>query len=127
MTYNVNWGNPDPETSLDAIEQSNADIVLLQEITSEWRGLLEKRFKDTYAHRAYRIVGRAAGGMAVLSKYAITTEELWSAPRQTGAFFPAQRVVVDSPLGPLQLLHVHLRPAIEGGSWIRGFLSTPPM
>ena len=122
MTYNVNWGNPDPKTSLDAIDQANPDVVLLQEITSEWRGLLEKRFKDRYAHRAYHTGG--AGGIAVLSKLPIKREELWHAPG-TGAFFPAQRVVLATQQGDLQLLNVHLRPAIEGGSWIKGFMSTP--
>ncbi len=47
MTYNVNYGNPSPRTSLDAIARANADIVLLQEITTERRDLLEQRFKDT--------------------------------------------------------------------------------
>jgi endonuclease/exonuclease/phosphatase (EEP) superfamily protein YafD len=122
MTYNVNYGNPSPKTSLDAIARADADIVLLQEITTEWRDLLEQRFKDTYAHRAYHVGG--SGGIAVLSKRAILREELLYA-RGTGAFFPAQRVVVAGPSGPLQLLNVHLRPAKEGGSWIRGFFSTP--
>lgn len=124
MTYNVNYGNPDPKASLEAIAQANPDIVLLQEITSEWRNLLERRFKDTYPHRRYH-TGRA-GGIAVLSKHAITQDDLWY-PSGTGAYFPAQRVIVDSPFGPLQFLNVHLRPAIDGGSWIRGFMTTPPV
>jgi endonuclease/exonuclease/phosphatase family metal-dependent hydrolase len=122
MTYNVNWGNPNPKTALEAIEKADPDLVLLQEITSEWRGLLEKRFKDVYAHRAYHTGN--AGGIAVLSKLPIKSEELWHA-RNTGAFFPAQRIILDTARGALQILNVHLRPAIEGGSWIKGFLSTP--
>jgi endonuclease/exonuclease/phosphatase (EEP) superfamily protein YafD len=124
MTYNVNYGNPDPKASLDAIATTDPDIVLLQEITSEWRNLLDRRFKDTYAHRVYHVGG--AGGIAVLSKHPITKTDLWY-PRGTGAYFPAQRVIVDSPLGALQLLNVHLRPAKDGGSWIRGFMTTPPV
>jgi endonuclease/exonuclease/phosphatase family metal-dependent hydrolase len=27
----------------------------------------------------------------------------------------------------VQILHVHLRPAIEDGSWVKGFFSTPPL
>ena len=124
MTYNVNYGNPDPRSSLDAIAKADADIVLLQEITTEWRGLLEKRFKDVYPYRVYHTGG--AGGIAALSKHPITKDDLWH-PRGTGAYFPAQRLIVDSPFGPLQLLNVHLRPAIDGGSWIRGFMTTPPV
>lgn len=122
MTYNVNWGNPSPKTSLDAIEKANADVVLLQEITSEWRSLLEKRFKSTYAHRTYHTGG--PGGIAVLSKLPIKRDDLWHA-RNTGAFFPAQRIIVATAEGDVQLLHVHLRPAIDGGSWIKGFMTTP--
>jgi len=122
MTYNVHWANPAPTTSLDAIDKADPDVVLLQEITSEWKTLLEKRFKDRYPHRIYH-PGRA-GGIAVLSKLPIKRDELWHAPN-TGAFFPAQRIILDTPRGDVQVLNVHLRPAIEGGSWIKGFMSTP--
>lgn len=124
MTYNVNYGNPRPETFLDAIDHANTDVVLLQEITSAWRDLLEKRFKDRYAHRAFH-PGRA-GGIAVLSKLPIKRADLWHA-RATGAYFPAQRIILETPRGDVQVLNVHLRPAIENGSWIKGFLSTPPI
>jgi endonuclease/exonuclease/phosphatase family metal-dependent hydrolase len=125
MTYNLNWGNPDHGATLDAIAAGDADVVLLQEVTDEWRRVLRARFARQYAHQAYRLHGRAAGGIAVLSKHAITAEELWAPP--PGAFFPAQRVVIDAPFGPLQILNVHLRPCIDGGSWVRGFLTTPPV
>jgi endonuclease/exonuclease/phosphatase family metal-dependent hydrolase len=127
MTYNLNWGNPDVDATLDAIEAGDADVVLLQEITTAWQARLEQRFAKTYAHRKYRIHRRAAGGAAVLSRLAIATEELWAPPAGTGAFFPAQRLVITTPAGPLQILNVHLRPAIDGGSWVKGFLTTPPL
>ena len=63
MTYNVNYGNPDVAATLDAIAGADADIVLLQEITASWRDALEQRFAAQYAHRAYRIHTRAAGGL----------------------------------------------------------------
>lgn len=127
MTYNLNYGNPRPETSLAAIEKANADIVLLQEITSEWRDRLKKRFAAQYPHQVYRVGGRAAGGLAVLSKLPLRDEELWNAPAGTGAWFPAQRFVVQLAMGSVQVLHVHLRPALESGSWIKGFFTTPPI
>lgn len=126
MTYNVNYANSGSETSIAAIEQADADLVLLQEITDSWRGRLEHRFAQRYPHRKYRIVGRAAGGLAILSKLPIRREELWAAPAGTGAYFPAQRFLVDLAIGPVQVLNVHLRPAIEGGSWVKGFFTTPP-
>ena len=127
MTYNLNYGNPRPETSVAAIEKEDADIVLLQEITGAWKQALDQRFARRYPHRIYRLHGSSAGGIAVLSKHAISREELWAPPAGTGAWFPAQRLVVDAPLGPLQILNVHLRPALKDGSWIKGFLETPPL
>jgi endonuclease/exonuclease/phosphatase family metal-dependent hydrolase len=60
--------------------------------------------------------------MGVLSMYPIVTlEEL---PSVHGPFF-AWRLVLDTSGGPLQVLHVHLRPAIsDGGSWVVGYFST---
>jgi endonuclease/exonuclease/phosphatase (EEP) superfamily protein YafD len=125
MTYNVNYANPDPDSALDAIEKADVDVVLLQEITGEWKRSLEKRFAQQYPHRVYRIHTRAAGGLAVLSKHEITTEEVFPSPER--GWFPAERLVVESPLGAVQILHVHLRPAIDNGSWIKGFITTPPL
>jgi len=127
MTYNLNYGNPSPRTSLDAIANADADVVLLQEITGEWRQALEQRFKQQYPYQAYRVIGRAAGGIATLSKHPIKDEQLWAPPARTGAWFPAQYLIVDTPIGPLQVLNVHLRPALDGGNWIRGFMTTPPV
>lgn len=127
MTYNLNYGNPTPATAIDAIAKADVDIVLLQEVTDAWKALLERRLAPQYPHRAYRVDRRAAGGAAVLSKHAIAAEELWAPPAGTGAWFPAQRMVVTTPLGTLQILNVHLRPALKGGSWVKGFLETPPI
>ena len=127
MTYNVNYGNPDVADSIDAIVAADADVVLLQEITREWKAALEKRLAGQYPHQVYRVVSRAAGGMAVLSKLPIEKEELWQPPAGTGAWFPAERVVVTTPFGAVQILNVHLRPALDHRGWVTGFLTTPPI
>ena len=124
MTYNLNFANPSFGATLDAIAAGDADIVLLQEVTERWRDALLERFTTTFPHRAFRIDTRAAGGLAVLSKLPIAHEELWAAPAGTGAWFPAERIVVTAPFGALQLLNVHLRPARDRGSWLRGFMTT---
>ncbi len=125
MTYNLNYGNPDPAGTIDAIAAEDADIVLLQEVTAEWRRHLEARLKTQYPHHSYRVHARAAGGLAVLSKHPITSEDVWAPPR--GGWFPASRIIVDGPFGALQLLNVHLRPNLDGGSWVRGWHTTPPV
>lgn len=125
MTYNLNYANPDVGATLDAIEKEDADVVLLQEIDRPWQDALAKRFAKIYPHQVYRLHRRSPGGLAVLSKLAIEAEELVPAPPDT--WFPAQRIVLAGPLGKLQLLNVHLRPAIDKGSWIVGYQTTPPL
>jgi len=125
MTYNVNYANPHPTTALDAIAAEDADIVLLQEITSEWQRALAERFAKQYPVQVFRVHTRAAGGLAVLSKLPIKLEEVLPCPERR--WFPSERLVVDTGFGPLQILNVHLRPAVDGGSWFKGFITSPPL
>jgi len=127
MSYNLNYGNPDPDGTLDVIEQADVDVVLLQEVTSSWKVALAKRFDSQYPHQKYRVEGRRAGGLAVLSKLPIEREELWPAPEGTGAWFPLGRIVIAARFGKLQLLNVHLRPARDAEGWVTGYLTTPPL
>jgi endonuclease/exonuclease/phosphatase (EEP) superfamily protein YafD len=125
MTYNVNYGNPNVAATLAAIAEEDVDIVLLQEITVEWRDALAKMFATQYPFQIFRVHARAAGGLAVLSKFPITQEEVFAPPR--GGWFPAERLIIASSLGPLQILNVHLRPCLDAGSWVRGYQTTPPI
>jgi endonuclease/exonuclease/phosphatase (EEP) superfamily protein YafD len=123
MTYNVNYANADPDASIDAIVAADADVVLLQEITTAWQARLAQRLGKQYRHQVFHPA--RAGGLAVLSKHEIRSDELFSPPR--GGFFPAERLVVASPLGDVQILHVHLRPNVERGNWLLGWQTTPPV
>jgi endonuclease/exonuclease/phosphatase (EEP) superfamily protein YafD len=125
MTYNLDYRNDDFATTLDAIETANADVVMLQEVSAAWRDALRRRFATTYPHHVFHVDVRQAGGLAVLSKLPIERDELWAPPIGTGAWFPAERTVIATPFGALQLLNVHLRPALDRGSWVRGFMTTP--
>jgi vancomycin resistance protein VanJ len=116
LTYNVNYANSDPKASLDAIADADADVVLLQEVDAAWQQRLAKRFGKQYPHQIYRPHTRAPGGLAVLSKREITREELLPSPN----WFPAERLVIDG----VQILNVHLRPQVDGGSWIKGYFTT---
>ena len=123
MTYNVNYANPDPDRSIDAIAAADAEVVLLQEITDAWQARLVKRLARQYPHQTFHPA--RAGGLAVLSKREVRSDEVLSPP--AGGFFPAERLVVASPLGDIQILHVHLRPNVDRGDWIRGWQTTPPV
>ncbi len=123
LTYNVEFNNPDPSASLDAIAAADADVVLLQEVTAEWQRALVARFATQYPHRIFRIGARGPTGLAVLSKRPIRAEEVIRSP----VYAFAQRLEIDAAFGAVQILNVHLRPAIDRGSWVRGYFTTPPL
>lgn len=127
MSYNLNYGNPDWDGTLDAIAKADVDVVLLQEVTSSWKSALADRFGKQYPHQKFRVDRRSAGGLAVLSKLPIEAEELWPPPVGTGAWFPLGRVVIATGFGKVQLLNVHLRPARDSQGWVTGYLTTPPI
>ncbi len=125
MTYNVNFGMGGDASTLRAITELGADVVLLQETTPDWELALEAELDERYPHRLFRHCC-GAGGMAVLSEYPILAEETIPAP--DGGWFPGWRLELDSPLGRLQVLNVHLRPQVsDGGGVVSGILVTPPV
>jgi endonuclease/exonuclease/phosphatase (EEP) superfamily protein YafD len=124
MTYNVNFGLAGDLHGIDAIREGGADVVLLQETTAEWERVIRDELSDDYPHMLFRHCCRA-GGLAFLSRYEIDDHDYVASIE---GLFPAWRVVVHSPVGPLQVLNVHLRPPIsDTGSVVSGYWSTPPV
>jgi endonuclease/exonuclease/phosphatase (EEP) superfamily protein YafD len=123
MSYNVNFGLAgDPEGEA-AIRAGDADLVVLQETTAAWERALRAGLGDRYPHMMFRHCC-GAGGLAILSRYAIDASEYL--PKVGDGWFPAWRVVVTTPLGPIQVLAVHLRPPLsEHGSVVTGYFTTP--
>lgn len=121
LSFNVNYGVGHDPRNVAAVAEANADLVLLQETTEESEAAFREALAGTYPHVLFRYCCNA-GGLGVLSKHPIR-EESWLEP--TVGWFPAWRVVVDTPLGPVQALDVHLRPPMsDGGSWVAGYFST---
>jgi endonuclease/exonuclease/phosphatase (EEP) superfamily protein YafD len=50
MTYNLNYANPSFGATLDAIAAAEADLVLLQEVSADWRDALIRWFAAIAAH-----------------------------------------------------------------------------
>ena len=121
LVYNINARTPDRDAVLDAIAAADADIALLQEVSQEWRDALDARFAAEYPHRSVHFDVRPAGGLAVLSRFSIDEDTL--IPTTPDGWFPAQRLVVAG----VQILHVHLRPALDERGWAIGYVSTPPI
>lgn len=124
MTYNVNFGIAGDGPTLAAIETGQADVVFLQEINKPWETSLRARFGAAYPHAIFYPRG-GAGGIGVMSRLPIRAQQL--IPREeSDGWFPALRLVLDSPLGALQVLVVHLRPPVsDGGSFVSGHFTSP--
>lgn len=123
LTYNLNFGVAGDPSTLDAIEASAADLVLLQETNAPWEDALRERLAPRYEHMRFGHPERMpAGGLAVLSRWPF---EVTHVSPSDGGFFFAWRVVVHAPGGDLQALNVHLRPQVtDDGSFVRGHFAT---
>jgi endonuclease/exonuclease/phosphatase (EEP) superfamily protein YafD len=124
MTFNVNFGLAGDSATLAAVAQQDADVVFLQETTPQWEQALRSRYAADYPHVAFQHTDAGAGGLGVMSKLPI--ERIDYPPAKN--WFPAARVVLDSPVGRLQVLNVHLRPPIsDRGGAVSGYVVTPPV
>lgn len=123
LTYNVNWGAPRADLAVDIIRKSAADIVCLQETTPEWEQYLRQVLAGQYQFMKFRYSrDRMGGGLAFLSR--LPTREIAYIPSTTG-WFDGWIMAIDTAIGSLQILNVHLRPPIsDSGSWVSGYLTT---
>jgi endonuclease/exonuclease/phosphatase (EEP) superfamily protein YafD len=123
LTFNINYGMSGDDETLRAIGDPDADVVLLQETSPAWERRIRGALAMRYPAMAFRYRG-AASGMAVLSRLPVQSID-FLAPEGDG-WFPAARVIVRAPFGPVQILSVHLRPPFsDGGSFVVGYFSTP--
>lgn len=121
LSFNINFGVGHDPSNPAAVTEADADLVLLQETTDQSEQVFREHFAERYPHMLFRQCCNA-GGLGVMSKHPILDEDYLE---PTVGWFPAWRVVVDTPLGPVQVLNVHLRPPMsDGGSWVAGYFST---
>lgn len=119
LTYNVNFERYEPAT-IDAIEAADADLVFLQETTAQWESMIRARLSDRYPTMVFQ-PHDPDGGMAVLARGPVTTVA-WR--RSPVASFPAWCLAVESALGPLEVLAVHLHPPLDERGLISGYFTT---
>ena len=117
LSYNLNYGLAGDRATLDAIAERPSELVL------------RERFGGEFPYMAFRHCC-LAGGLGVLSKYEL--EELEYIEPPAGGWFPGWRLRVESPLGSLQVLNVHLRPQLGDsganvGGVLSGMVTTPPI
>ena len=111
LTYNVNWGAPRADLAVAAIREADADIVCLQETTREWADYLRAELSSHYRAMEFRqSEHRVAGGLGFLSKR--RGSEVAYIPSDT-TWFDGWIMAFDTPVGPVQVLNVHLQPPVN--------------
>ncbi len=104
VSYNMLWKRAGSAASLAALRSAGADLAVLQEMTPAWERALRADLGDLYPHMRFNAA--RAGGVAVLSRWPLDEPRLLPAPR----WFPALRVLAQTPDGPVQVVALHLRP-----------------
>jgi len=114
-SFNVNLDMHDDPSTVAAIGATDADVVCLQEVNAGWRAVLRTTWHEAYPYMAFE--GDASGGLAVLSRYPFVDRGVHIA---LDDWHPAWHIEVDSPIGALQVLQVHLRPPYSRRGGIGG-------
>lgn len=112
QTYNMNNDQSGDVATIEAAGYANADILCLQEVTKEFEQGLRKDYSDRYPYMLFQSMADA-GGLAVVSKFPLTDKGYHLEPHD---WHPAWHVEVETPMGPVQLLNVHLRSMFSGQS-----------
>lgn len=114
-SYNVECGEQEDASIIDAIGAGDADIVCLQETSPAYEAVLRRRYADRYPHQRYQHHPTTnAAGLAVLSRYPVVDRGHRPAPRDWRHWHPAWYVDVETPSGTIQILLVHLRAKLAG-------------
>jgi endonuclease/exonuclease/phosphatase family metal-dependent hydrolase len=113
ITYNINWGIPNPQQVVKFLLETDADVVCLQETHSNWEAILKKHLSKSYPYSSFHSAG-GAGGIAFLSKLKLSNVKVIEA---TAGWFPALIADVETEIGCVQFLNVHLKPPLtDSGS-----------
>lgn len=118
LTYNVNFEWYDLAT-VDAIAAADADLVFLQETTRSWEALIGPRFRRDHTVLFHPF--DPDGGQGVLARGDVEVVRRVASPV---GMFPATCLRVDTALGWLDVVHVHLHPPLENGSLLQGYFTT---
>ncbi len=121
QTYNLNLGLAGEPDTLAAIGAGDPDVVLLQETSEQWEPHIRREHGRRYPHMLFHPCC-GAGGLAILSKLPVALRAIIDSPVH---WFPAMHAIAQTPIGPMQLLVVHLHPPVsETGSFLSGYFTT---
>jgi vancomycin resistance protein VanJ len=76
MTYNISNGLASPDSLVEVISESGADIVAVQEMTFEQKAGIQRGLEELFPYQAFH--GTGIPGIGILSQHPIMEEELFS-------------------------------------------------
>jgi endonuclease/exonuclease/phosphatase (EEP) superfamily protein YafD len=112
LTVNAQFGQADPAQIVSAVQKMGVDVLVVTELTHQLAhdltpaglpGLLQPQWIDVDAP--------AAGGIGVWSRFPASTVQ-----KITGTRWPAAKLTLSTPGGPLDLVAAHVSPPIPGPS-----------
>ncbi|MGI9612087.1 MAG: endonuclease/exonuclease/phosphatase family protein [Acidimicrobiales bacterium] len=113
-THNVWWKRGEPDALARSIEASDADVLVLQEVTSAMVDALGEHplLEGDYRYRANEPSDVDTTGLAVWSRYPIGD----AAVEVLGASTPVLRTTIESPSGPFRLGAIHVTAPLDGAT-----------
>jgi endonuclease/exonuclease/phosphatase family metal-dependent hydrolase len=121
ITYNINRGS-NPAQIAAVLKSNQADIICLQEADGFERPLRAALSNDFRTIEFRDSDTRVGGEYAFLSKY--KAREIAWIDSETG-WFGGWIMSFETPIGPVQVLNVHLKPPVSRrGSWVVGYFTT---
>jgi vancomycin resistance protein VanJ len=110
QSFNVQLDRSSDEATVRAVGEAGADVVALQEVTPDWEAVIRERYSSNYPYLLFR-TDPGSSGLAVLSRYPMSDLGFHDGPN---GWHPAWHVQVETPVGSIQLLNVHLRSVLTG-------------
>jgi endonuclease/exonuclease/phosphatase family metal-dependent hydrolase len=110
QTFNVEQSHFSDPPTVEAIGAADADIICLQEIQPQWEAVIRERYADEYPEMLFHSA-LGSDGLGIISRYPLHDQGFHAAPTE---WHPAWHVMVDTPMGPVQVLEVHLRSVFRG-------------
>jgi endonuclease/exonuclease/phosphatase family metal-dependent hydrolase len=122
VSYNVFCGAPQKDRVPPILLETQADLICLQEFEKTWMdAVYTPELRRLYPHVAtnHNSGDRWTDGLAVFSRYPL--EDVVELPPAGRGWFPAMVFKVRTPLGRVQVLHIHLRATAD----LDGLLKAP--
>lgn len=116
MSYNVLAANSDARRVLDEVRRVNPDVLLLQEYTQAWSGLLREQLATEYPHIIEEVRDDATGQATYSKRPFIGVPRTY--PPGSGWTWPQIRVSIAHDGGIVHITNLHLAPPARAGAVI---------